>query len=239
MINAKQKMVASNVFHRLGLAALIMVAWIVGFELVTYLIGLAFSHNLTSFLVSLQGIPETLVTFLPVILVAYFLVTPYSDFKWAIQNGISRSTLWQGRLIALLLSSTLVYLVDELLTMAYRPLGDWQEILINFGGLLTMVFTCQAIGNGFSLLNRKWKVIVGIGLPVVAVILLLMLLSGLSNLSTGILPTYQHDHFVGPLAWAFNLTLSPAAPWIVWAIYLAITVYLTKLFNDHLQLRRD
>lgn len=174
MINTKQKMVASNVFHRLGLAALITIGWIVGFELVTYLIGLAFNHSLTSFLVSLQGIPETLVAFLPIVLAAYFLVTPYGDFKWAIQNGISRSTLWQGRLIALLLSSVLIYLVDELLTMAYRPLGDWREILINFGGLLTTVLTCQAIGNGFSLLNRKWKVIVGIGLPVMLIILMVM-----------------------------------------------------------------
>lgn len=239
MINTKQKMVASNVFHRLGLAALITVGWIVGFELVTYLLGLAFNHNLTSFLVSLQGIPETLVAFLPIVLAAYFLMTPYVDFKWAIQNGISRSTPWQGRLIALLLSSVLVYLVDELLTMAYRPLGDWREILINFGGLLTTVLTCQAIGNGFSLLNRKWKVIVGIGLPVMAIILLMMMLSGLEHLSTGMLPTYQDDHFVGPLAWVFNLTLSPVTPWIIWAIYLVIVVYLTKLFNDHLQLRRD
>ena len=239
MINTKQKMVASNVFHRLGLAALITIGWIVGFELVTYLIGLAFNHSLTSFLVSLQGIPETLVAFLPIVLAAYFLVTPYGDFKWAIQNGISRSTLWQGRLIALLLSSVLIYLVDELLTMAYRPLGDWREILINFGGLLTTVLTCQAIGNGFSLLNRKRKVIVGIGLPVMLIILMVMMLSGLEHLSMGPLPTYQGDHFVGPLAWVFNLSLSPVTPWIIWLIYLAIVIYLTKLFNDHLQLRRD
>lgn len=72
-----------------------------------------------------------------------------------------------------------------------------------------------------------------------AIILLMMMLSGLEHLSTGMLPTYQDDHFVGPLAWVFNLTLSPVTPWIIWAIYLVIVVYLTKLFNDHLQLRRD
>ena len=240
MLNTKQKMVASNVFHRLGIATLITIAWVVGFELVIDLLGLIFNRNLMSFLVSLQGIPESLVTFLPAILVIYFLVTPYGDFKWAIQNGISRSTLWQGRLVALVLSTLLVYLIDELLTMTYRPFGGWREVLVNFTAFLTVVLTCQAIGNGFSLLDRKWKVIVGIGLPVMLTILMMMLLSGLSALSDSIfLPTYQHNHFVGPLAWLFNITMAPATPWIIWGIYLIIIIFLTKFFNDRLQLRRD
>ncbi|HJA74711.1 MAG TPA: hypothetical protein H9718_03405 [Candidatus Limosilactobacillus gallistercoris] len=240
MLNTKQKMVASNVFHRLGIATLITIAWVVGFELVIDLLGLIFNRNLMSFLVSLQGIPESLVTFLPAILVIYFLVTPYGDFKWAIQNGISRSTLWQGRLVALVLSTLLVYLIDELLTMTYRPFGGWREVLVNFTAFLTVVLTCQAIGNGFSLLDRKWKVIVGIGLPVMLIILMMMLLSGLSALSDSIfLPTYQHNHFVGPLAWLFNITMAPATPWIIWGIYLIIIIFLTKFFNDRLQLRRD
>ena len=240
MLNTKQKMVASNVFHRLGIATLITIAWVVGFELVIDLLGLIFNRNLMSFLVSLQGIPESLVTFLPAILVIYFLVTPYGDFKWAIQNGISRSTLWQGRLVALVLSTLLVYLIDELLTMTYRPFGGWREVLVNFTVFLTVVLTCQAIGNGFSLLDRKWKVIVGIGLPVMLIILMMMLLSGLSALSDSIfLPTYQHNHFVGPLAWLFNITMAPATPWIIWGIYLIIIIFLTKFFNDRLQLRRD
>lgn len=240
MLNTKQKMVASNVFHRLGIATLITIAWVVGFELVIDLLGLIFNRNLMSFLVSLQGIPESLVTFLPAILVIYFLVTPYGDFKWAIQNGISRSTLWQGRLVALVLSTLLVYLIDELLTMTYRPFGGWREVLVNFTAFLTVVLTCQAIGNGFSLLDRKWKVIVGIDLPVMLIILMMMLLSGLSALSDSIfLPTYQHNHFVGPLAWLFNITMAPATPWIIWGIYLIIIIFLTKFFNDRLQLRRD
>ncbi|MGN1279940.1 MAG: hypothetical protein ACI4T4_04550 [Limosilactobacillus sp.] len=240
MLNTKQKMVASNVFHRLGIATLITIAWVVGFELVVDLLGLIFNHNLMSFIIGLQGIPESLVAFLPVILAGYFLVTSYGDFKWAIQNGISRSTLWQGRQIALVLSTLLVYLVDELLTMTYRPLGPWHENLINFGVFLTLVLTCQVIGTGFSLLNRKWKVIVGIGLPVMLVILMTMVLSGLSSLSTSTyLPTYQHNHFVGPLAWLFNMTMAPATPWIIWGIYLIIIIFLTKFFNNRLQLRRD
>ena len=240
MLNTKQKMVASSVFHRLGVATLITIAWVVGFELVIDLLGLIFNRNLMSFLVSLQGIPESLVTFLPAILIIYFLVTSYGDFKWAIQNGISRSTLWQGRLVALVLSTLLVYLIDELLTMTYRPFGGWHEVLINFTAFLTVVLTCQAIGNGFSLLSRKWKVIVGIGLPVMLIILMMMLLSGLSALSDSMfLPTYQHNHFVGPLAWLFNMTMAPTTPWIIWGIYLIIIIFLTKFFNDRLQLRRD
>lgn len=240
MLNTKQKMVASSVFHRLGVATLITIAWVVGFELVIDLLGLIFNHNVMSFLISLQGISESLVTFLPAILMIYFLVTSYGDFKWAIQNGISRSTLWQGRLVALVLSTLLVYLLDELLTMTYRPFGGWRAALVSFAGFLTVVLTCQAIGNGFSLLNRKWKVIVGIGLPVMLIILMMMLLSGLSALSDSmLLPTYQHNHFVGPLSWLFNVTMAPATPWIIWGIYLIIIIFLTKFFNDRLQLRRD
>lgn len=175
MINNKQEMVTTNVLHRLGEVTLIAAAWVIGFELVIYLLGLIFTQNWESFLVSLRGIPGTLSGILPVVLVGYFLVTPYADFKWAIQNGISRKTMWQGRLLALLLSTILIDLIDELLALLNRPLGSWQRLLIGLLALLTTVLTFQAIGNGFGLLNRKWKLIVGIGLPVVGVILLMML----------------------------------------------------------------
>lgn len=239
MINNKQEMVTTNVLHRLGEVTLIAAAWVIGFELVIYLLGLIFTQNWESFLVSLRGIPGTLSGILPVVLVGYFLVTPYADFKWAIQNGISRKTMWQGRLLALLLSTILIDLIDELLALLNRPLGSWQRLLIGLLALLTTVLTFQAIGNGFGLLNRKWKLIVGIGLPVVGVILLMMLAQVLEKMSVNVFIGYQGGHFVGPLAWLFNSLNTPVTPWIIWLIYLAIVLFLTKLFNDHLQLRRD
>lgn len=89
-------LVMTNVFYRLGQAILITVGWVVGFEVVVSLMGLGFNHNLESFLVTLQAIPSTLAVFINLILFAYFIVTPYVDFKWAIQNGISRKTMWRG-----------------------------------------------------------------------------------------------------------------------------------------------
>lgn len=240
MISTKQKMVAGSVLRRLGICALVTVAWVVGFELVIFLLELIFSRNLTSFLVSLQGIPGSLTSILPLVVPAYFLITPYEDFKWGIQNGISRKTMWWGRLVALVLSTILVYLVDEFLALTNHPFDSWRTLLVNFAIFLTIVLTFQAIGNGFALLNRRWKVIVGIGLPVMGVILLMMLLSGLEHLDyQGTLIDYNGHEYVGSLAWLFNSISSPITPWLVWLVYLALVLYLTKLFSDHLQLRQD
>lgn len=235
MISTKKEMVTTNVLHQLGIAALTAAAWVVGVELVFDLLALIFNHNLQSFLVSLQGIPTTLANILPIVLAIYFLVTPYIDFKWAIQNGVSRRTMWQGRLLALLLSTILIDLIDELLALTYRPMYSWSTLLIHLLGLLTTVLTFQAIGNGFGLLSRKGKVIVGIGLPIVIIILLMMLMSAVD----GVTLDYSNGHFIGSLGWLFNLLDSSATPWILWAIYLAIVLFLTKFFNDRMQLRRD
>lgn len=229
MINAKQKMVITNVFHRLGVAALIGAAWLIGFEVLFDLLGLIFNQNLESFWVGLQAVPHTLTWVLNIVLFAYFLLTPYGDFKWSIQNGISRKTMWQGRLIALLLSSLLVYLVDALLSLTDRPFSGWQDFGVSFLALLTGVLTFQAVGNGFGLLNRKWKVIVGIGLPI-AFVLLCMALAKLFIMGDQLFD-YQRNYSV--------ILNSSAAFWVCWIIYLVIVLLLTKVFNDRLQLRRD
>lgn len=234
MINAKQKMVITNVFHRLGVAALIGAAWLIGFEVFFDFLGLIINQNLASFWVGLQAVPHTLTWILNLVLFAYFLLTPYGDFKWSIQNGISRKTMWQGRLIALLLSSLLVYLVDVLLSLTDRPFNGWQDFGVSFLALLTGVLTFQAIGNGFGLLNRKWKVIVGIGLPI-AFVLLCMALIKLIIATGDQFFGYQHNHFVG----VFSVLNSSAAFWVCWVIYLVVVLLLTKVFNNHLQLRRD
>lgn len=243
MINAKEKMVITNILRRLGVAMLISAAWVIGIELVFDLLGLIFNHSWTSFVVSLEEIPSSLVSILNVVLFIYFLVTPYSDFKWSIQNGISRKTMGRGRLLALFLSTILLFLVDELLSLVHAPLHSWQELVVSFLALLTAILTFQMIGNGFGLLSRKWKVVVGIGLPICAVILLSGLLTGLATLmgngDFGMI-AYEDGHYVGPLMGLLN---SPAGLtallWTVWIVYLLIVLALNKLFNDHLQLRRD
>lgn len=105
MISHEQRLVITNVFRRLGWAILIGAAWVIGLQLLFIFGELIVDHRLDSFLVSLQGVPGMLPPILNIVLVGYFLITAYSDFKWTIQNGISRKTLWWGRLIALFLSS--------------------------------------------------------------------------------------------------------------------------------------
>lgn len=234
MNNQKLKLEVTNVFHRLGIAILITVAWVVGFEFLISLGGLVMNHNWSSFVVSLQGIPSTLALFINLVLLAYFIVTPYTDFKWSIQNGISRKTMWRGRLLALVLSTLVIFILDELLSLANEPIKSPRTLLINFLILLTGVVTCQAIGNGFGLLNRTGKWIVGIGIPVMLIIIMILLLRMLVAMGTsGLLLGYQHNHLVGTL---FN---NVATPYIVWLIYFVIVLFLTRLFNNHLQLRRD
>ena len=86
-------------------------SWGLGIVLIIYLLELIISHNLESFLVSLQALPGIASSILNILLMALFLVTPYTDFKWAIQNGISRKTLWQGRILSLFLMTLAVWFI--------------------------------------------------------------------------------------------------------------------------------
>ena len=129
MSNQKLKLVTTNVFHRLGMAILIAVGWVIGIEVLITLGGLIMNHNLASFIVTLRGIPATLAFFINCILCCYFIGTPYADFKWAIQNGISRKTMWQGRLLALCLSTLAVFVLDELLSLVDHPVMSLRTLV--------------------------------------------------------------------------------------------------------------
>lgn len=236
MNNQKLKLVTTNVFHRLGMAVLITVGWVVGVEVLIALGGLVMNHNLSSFLVSLRGVPSTLAAFINIVLCCYFIGTPYADFKWSIQNGISRKTMWEGRFLALCLSTLTIFILDELLSLVDQPVMTPRTLLVNFIILLTFVVTCQAVGNGFGLLSRRWKWIVGIGIPVALIILLTGLVRLMIALNDEVTALIANKQFVAAVTVLFG---NPVTPWVIWLIYFAIVIFLTKLFNDHLQLRRD
>lgn len=105
MENQKRNLVISTMFQQAGHATGIALGWGLGIALITYLLGLIISHNLESFLVSLRALPSIASSILSVLLMAIFLVTPYTDFKWAIQNGISRKTLWRGVFKSIIISN--------------------------------------------------------------------------------------------------------------------------------------
>ncbi len=199
-----------------------------GIALITYLLGLIISHNLESFLVSLQALPSIASSILSVLLMAIFLVTPYTDFKWAIQNGISRKTLWQGRILSLFLMTLVVWFIAQLVGLMNTPfdlVSAWHSLLWYFGFSLTMM----AIGNGFALLNRRWKWIVGIGLPMACLVLFMMLAYSL----VGLIPALSASGVFK------SIIISNVTGWVILVIYLIIVYALARFFNNKIQLRRD
>lgn len=235
MISHEQRLVITNVFRRLGWALIIAAAWIIGFQLAGYLVELLIDHRLDSFLVSLRGIPGSLTIILNLVLEVYFLVSAYEDFKWTIQNGISRRTLWWGRLEALILATLGIWLIDELLGLFDHPLPSWQAMGMQLLVLLSGALTLQMVGNGFGLLNRTWKWIVGIGLPILFILLLIALVRIMMSLNI----SYQHNEWLAPNSALWTILSSSSTWWIVWGIAMVIVVALSKLFNDKMQLRRD
>ena len=235
MLSHEQRLVITNVFHRLGWALAVAAAWAVGVVFLGYLVELLIDHRIDSFLVSLQGIPGVLPPVFTMILLGYFLITAYDDFKWTIQNGISRKTLWWGRLIALALATIGIWVVNNLLSLFEHPLASWQTMGMQLLVLLSSVLILQMIGNGFGLLNRTWKWIVGIGLPILFILFLVALVRVMMSLNID----YQHNEWIGPSSALWTILGSSSTWWIIWGVTMVIVVLLSKFFNDKMQLRRD
>ena len=235
MLSHEQRLVITNVFHRLGWALAVAAVWAVGVVFLGYLVELLIDHRIDSFLVSLQGIPGVLPPVFTMILLGYFLITAYDDFKWTIQNGISRKTLWWGRLIALVLATIGVWVVNNLLSFFEHPLASWQTMGMQLLVLLSSVLILQMIGNGFGLLNRTWKWIVGIGLPILFILFLVALVRVMMSLNID----YQHNEWIGPSSALWTILGSSSTWWIIWGVTMVIVVLLSKFFNDKMQLRRD
>ncbi|MRH72887.1 hypothetical protein GIX77_09550 [Lactobacillus reuteri] len=228
MKNQKRNLVISTMFQQAGDATGIALGWGLGIVLIIDLLGLIVSRNLASFLVSLQALPDIASSILNILLMALFLVTPYTDFKWAIQNGISRKTLWQGRILSLFLMTLVVWFIAQLVDLMNTPFdlaSAWHSLLWYFGLSLTMM----AIGNGFALLNRRWKWIVGIGLPMACLVLLMMLAYSL----VGLIPTLSASGVFK------SIIISNVTGWVILVIYLIIVYALARFFNNKIQLRRD
>lgn len=223
MKNQKRNLVISTMFQQAGDATGIALGWGLGIVLIIDLLGLIVSRNLASFLVSLQALPDIASSILNILLMALFLVTPYTDFKWAIQNGISRKTLWQGRILSLFLMTLVVWFIAQLVDLMNTPVdlaSAWHSLLWYFGLSLTMM----AIGNGFALLNRRWKWIVGIGLPMACLVLLMMV---------GLIPALSATGVFK------SIIISNVTGWVILLIYLIIVYALARFFNNKIQLRRD
>lgn len=236
MQNRKRNLIITTTLHREGRASAIAVLSGVGSVILIYLLGFIFHPDLTSLLVSLRGVPSIITPILTFVLAFYFLITPYSDFKWAIQNGISRKTFWQGRMIAMVILVVLVWFIGVILGLldlpAFLMAGNlfWKSILTSLLAYFSVTLTMMAIGNGFALLNRTWKWLVGIGGPVVFFIAIFYFFDFAANF--GFVSLMDSNFFV-------KMLTSAVTWWVVLAVYLLIMLVLTKVFANRMQLRRD
>lgn len=170
-------------------------------------------------------------TFIPISfmwLFIYYLFVPYAEFKLGMQNGQTRLKIWRSQLLGIVTITVVGWILYFILT-GFNSI----TVASTFGILLSLfngVFTCYAIGSGFALLPRKWKIIVAIALPTIFVTLLISLIRFLVSFwhpSAETLKTLN-----GIVYWQGS--------WVLFAlIWLAIMAGLSYVFTMHLQLRRD
>ena len=197
MISSKQKIVVQTDLYRCGKGFVIAAIWLAAIQAFFAILNLILGHiGWSSFGSDLRGIFSSWSFVLSLVPFFYFLITPYSTFKWTIQNGISRKTMWRSQM----LSAVIITLVQEVLIVLFEVLADghpaeafivnssvstWQGILFELLLLFETTMTAMAIGYFFSLLNRKWKVIVAIGGPILAAFCIYYLTLLLRNLKPG------------------------------------------------------
>lgn len=248
MISSKQKLVIRTDLYRCGRGFVIAAIWLAAIQAFFAIVNLIFGGiGFVDLLDDPRGIFSGWTFIASVMPFVYFLITPYSNFKWTIQNGISRKTLWRSQM----LSAVIITLVQEVLIVLFEVLADghpaeafivnssvstWQGILFELLLLFEATMTAMAIGYFFSLLNRKWKVIVAIGGPILAAFCIYYLTLLLIKLGV-----FQ---FIGS-NWSIDLTGQAAKTAIIVTLVVSAIVWtllmmlVSRISAKHMQLRRD
>lgn len=248
MISSKQKIVVQTDLYRCGKGFAIAAVWLAAIQTFFAILNLILGHiGWSSFGSDLRGIFSSWSFVLSFVPFFYFLITPYSNFKWTIQNGISRKTLWRSQMI----SAVVITLIQELAIIIFNFLANgslsekiiynnsisiWWGLLFELLLLFETTMTAMAIGYFFSLLNRKWKVIVAIGGPILAMFVIYYLTLFLSKL--GIFELIGAN-------WSINLTGQAAETAIIVTLITCVVVWtllmmlVSRISAKHMQLRRD
>lgn len=213
-------------FYALG----IILITILGFNILGELLGLLSGNGLSglTLLSFYHGVADPFLSCSFVLMGVYYLVEPYSEFKIGIQNGQSRWQIWVSQIygvISISIFSWLIYLVGT----GFQHLN----VATAFGILLLIidiVVFSYAIGSGFALLSRLWKIIVGIALPTILLILMVQIIRLMVNF------WHPSAATLNTLAGIFNWHGS----WILFGLlWLAIMLGCSYLFTMYQQLRRD
>ena len=158
----------------------------------------------------------------------FYLVVPYREFKLGIQNGQTRWQIWLSDLLGIV-TITLITFIIWLISVGFQH-QDWLTIAGTLLMMLDGITFSYAIGSGFGLLPRKWKIIVAIALPTIFIFILIQIIRLMVNL------WHPSEATLNTLANIFNWQGSWALFGLLW---LAIMLGISYLFTMHQQLRRD
>lgn len=158
----------------------------------------------------------------------FYLVVPYREFKLGIQNGQTRWQIWLSDLLGIA-TITLITFIIWLISVGFQH-QDWLTIAGTLLMMLDGITFSYAIGSGFGLLPRKWKIIVAIALPTIFIFVLIQIIRLMVNL------WHLSEATLNTLANIFNWQGSWALFGLLW---LAIMLGISYLFTMHQQLRRD
>ena len=158
----------------------------------------------------------------------FYLVVPYREFKLGIQNGQTRWQIWLSDLLGIV-TITLITFIIWLINVRFQH-QDWLTIAGTLLMMLDGITFSYAIGSGFGLLPRKWKIIVAIALPTIFILALIQIIRLMVNL------WHPSEATLNTLANIFNWQGSWALFGLLW---LAIMLGISYLFTMHQQLRRD
>lgn len=158
----------------------------------------------------------------------FYLVVPYREFKLGIQNGKTRWQIWLSDLLGIV-TITLITFIIWLISVGFQH-QDWLTIAGTLLMMLDGITFSYAIGSGFGLLPRKWKIIVAIALPTIFIFILIQIIRLMVNL------WHPSEATLNTLANIFNWQGSWALFGLLW---LAIMLGISYLFTMHQQLRRD
>lgn len=158
----------------------------------------------------------------------FYLVVPYREFKLGIQNGQTRWQIWLSDLLGIV-TITLITFIIWLISVGFQH-QDWLTIAGTLLMMLDGITFSYAIGSGFGLLPRKWKIIVAIALPTIFIFILIQIIRLMVNL------WHPSEATLNTLVNIFNWQGSWALFGLLW---LAIMLGISYLFTMHQQLRRD
>lgn len=191
-----------------------------------------------------------------VYLVADAMTMNYENFKWSIQNGISRRTAWLGRLKALLALTLVTFVLNLIINAIFSShfsemvkftMGDGSSFSNHDGVLTSVIFEflfflllmagSLAAGYILALLNRRGKLILIIGFPILLVVFLsylakfvIMMNPDWDRVVYGIKMMVGYSAKTGPNLWIIAAYLI-----VLIIIFLAISYYVSQ----KLRLRRE